>query len=288
MDILQETADTAVADCNAKGKRQSCLPSKIPIEKLRQFFNAAAKRKNIVLAAEIASPIISTYLVATDFNLLRNGLSQYERPVTIQYSDITPSSTSSTGPTVTAWVDPLYPDLESFFYIDIEPTGPTPDDMPSTSLFCSVTASPSPTLAVEMAPALAHAANFCHDTAGSILGPGQPYNSTQEQYEGKFGYYANWATTDQCKDKSMKYTINETLCNEYLKDILGMCDPPKPDNPNAKHGGTVTDECMIFEFQPYQKNTPAPPQPVSPTTPAAPPPPAPTKPCPVSKFQLYE
>jgi len=143
-------------------------------------------------------------------------------------------------------------------------------------LFCSQTATPSPTLVVDRLAAISSGAHFCLDTNGSTFGLGQPFNDTQEEYD-TIGYYERWADTDDCKDQTLTYTIDEHKCASYINMTVDGCDPPAPDNKNTKHGGTVTDGCMIFEMKPrIVQGEPVPTESAPP-----PPPPAPTKPCPV-------
>ncbi|KAL6718586.1 hypothetical protein ACLMJK_004678 [Lecanora helva] len=293
LDVLRQTAAQAISTCNAKSKRSTCTLSQIGEQELRMTLTAVADGQKIALGVDTIAMLIGTFLLGEAADLYldpKNNAAQYLEPVTVALPDSAPasSSTASGGPAVTAWILDPYPELDSFFHIDLEPTGSIPDGVQSTSLFCSATATPSPTIAVDRIPATDYSKTFCHDITGTTFGLGQPYNGTQEQFDGKFGYYTKWATTDPCKDKTISYTVNETLCTEYMLDIIGYCDRPAPDNGEAKYGGTVTDGCMIFEFQPYQMATPAPaPAPApsaSPTTEAKP-----TEPCPtVSEFHCLK
>jgi len=146
----------------------------------------------------------------------------------------------------------------------------------------SPTARNSATIIVDRAPAISHGAQFCHDTANSTYGLGQDYNGTDEEY-GSFTYYERLADTENCKDDSISYTIDEQKCGLYMNMTIDVCEPPAPDNYNTKHGGTVTDGCMVFgkttlrivESVALTSSTSAP-------TTTDPPPPAPTKPCPIS------
>lgn len=290
LEVLRKTADKAISACNAKHKRSNtCTLTQIGEQELRLTLVGVAKEQTIEIGTKTVAALTSVMLLgeaADSYLYPDHKADQFEQPVTVKITDAptaTSSTSSSAGPTVTAWVDPPYPDLDSFFYIDIEPTGPTPtasDDTYSTSLFCSASASPSPTIVVERLPAISYGEKFCQDMVSTVFGLGQPYSGTQEEYDGKFAYFTRWATTDQCKDKSITYTIDGDRCKRYINSIVDQCDPPAPDNGDAKHGGTVTDGCMIFELMPYQMETPPPPPVPSPTQVA--PAPVPTKPCPVS------
>lgn len=289
LDVLRKTADKAISACNAKRKRQAQVCTLTDIanreggrEVLRLTLVGVAQEQKIEIGAKTVAALTTVFLLGAGADLYMGTNAkhdQYVQPVTVPIEDppeATTTTSSSAQPAVTAWIDPPY-DLDSWFHFDIEPNGPTPtafEDV-STSIFCSSSAAPRPTIVVDAAPALEHGKEFCSHIGGSIFGLGEPYNGTQEQYEGKFGYYTKWADTKECKDPSINYIIDEEYCKEYMTEIIARCDPPAPDNPNGKLGGTVTDGCMVFELQPYEMATAPAPEPETPE-------PEETKPCPVS------
>jgi len=287
LSILDSVRAEALSSCHKKAKRQACDLKTIGPTILEDLVRKWASREGVILGTKVVTALVGIHLLGalskTQFN--GNGAVQYAQPLFTPVLDI-PSltittSSSSTEPAITAWTDPQYQDIDAILALSITADSPKPTTDTSPSLFCSKTANPPATIIVDRAPAISHGAQFCHDTANSTYGLGQDYNGTNEEY-GSFTYYERWADTDNCKDDSISYTIDEQKCGLYINMTIDACDPPAPDNYNAKHGGTVTDGCMVFEMRPRIVESVAPTSSTSAPTTTDPPPPAPTKPCPVS------
>ena len=240
--IWSDVADAASTACGGgTRKRQFCDLSKIDTDTLAQALYNTFAKKGIIM---------DTLAILGFIEIMQGGALNRPEANSWKITGILPStpatSSDSDEAAATGWVDPFYTDeadLVSQFLASSGKSAPTSvaASTTTTSLVCSSTVSAT----VSPTAAYSNIQQFCGQQ--DHLVPINPAASTSQNFPGldqNITISVSWAPG--CNSNSPPYTLNSDDCGKYLNDTVDGCD----NNSNAKHGGALTADCIVYAMTP--------------------------------------